>query len=89
METSDGEKGSSQLPSCDRVENLIDGRYRTKDDTRLWWTGYSPGSPVQLRFHMHSRQRIAMLRIWVCLSFLLIQFSLADRLQSRQPRSSP
>ncbi len=57
------------LPEYDRdprvVANLVDGVYRTRDDTHMWLAPFTAGRQHYVYITLKERTRIALMRIWV------------------------
>ena len=47
------------------VTNLIDGVYRTRDDTHMWLAPYTKGKNHYIYMNLAKPVKIAMVRIWV------------------------
>ena len=63
------------------VTNLIDGIYRTRDDTHMWLAPYSKGKNHYIYMTFAKPVKIAMIRIWVSVYALCKIVILRGKLQ--------
>lgn len=54
-----------------KIENLIDGVYKTRDDVHLWLAPFNPAKHNMINIQFKQQISIAMMRIWVRVTVLL------------------